>query len=85
MDFPWSNFLYIGPPSLTSLRDRLAARGTETEQTISTRLTNSYKEVKSCMTLPHVFQYRVINGELELASQVIKKLVRAMYFEELGL
>ena len=37
------------------------------------------------MTLPHVFQYRVINGELELASQVIKKLVRAMYFEELGL
>ena len=39
--FPDSNFVSILPPSIDSLRERLVGRGTETEETLKTRLGNA--------------------------------------------
>ena len=44
--FPETRTLFLCPPSIGALRTRLENRGTETPQTIHTRLTNAIKEIE---------------------------------------
>jgi len=43
--FPNSNFVAIMPPSIDSLKQRLLGRGTETEETLRTRIGNAQQEM----------------------------------------
>ena len=44
--FPETNTLFVFPPSVDDLRQRLEKRGTETEETLKTRLGNASKEIE---------------------------------------
>ena len=44
--FPETNAIFLLPPSVASLRDRLEKRGTETAETLKTRLGNCAKEME---------------------------------------
>ncbi len=55
--------LFIAPPSLAALADRLHARGTETEEQVTTRLERAKME----MGYAHEFDATVVNDELEAA------------------
>jgi guanylate kinase len=44
--FPETNAIFLLPPSIASLRDRLEKRGTETAETLKTRLGNCTKEME---------------------------------------
>jgi guanylate kinase len=51
-------FVFIAPPSLEDLANRLAGRGTETVEQITRRLNNAKAEIERCRGWPHSAQQR---------------------------
>ena len=56
--------VFIMPPSLDVLRDRLESRGTDSPETIALRLENAKKEI----AVKHLYQYVVVNDDLDTAA-----------------
>jgi guanylate kinase len=56
--------VFILPPSLDVLRERLESRGTDSPETIALRLENAKKEI----ALKHLYQYVVVNDDLNRAA-----------------
>lgn len=81
--FPDSNFMVILPPSLTALKKRLVARGTEKDKTIETRLSNARAELNIAFLRKELFNYRVVNDEISLAKRTFNVLVDGLYEKEL--
>lgn len=63
--------VFISPPSLDVLEQRLRARGTESEQTLKTRLERAEKE----MNYASEFDTVVVNDDLETAYSELKQIV----------
>ncbi len=57
--------VFIMPPSLDVLRQRLKSRGTDSADTIELRLANAEKEI----ALKHLYQYVVVNDDLDTAAE----------------
>lgn len=81
--FPEANFVGLLPPCVETLKQRLKIRGTETEQSLMTRVKNADAELKEIFEKKDMFQFRVINNKLELASNTLQTLVLALYQQEL--
>lgn len=81
--FPKSNFFAILPPSTESLKERLVLRGTETPTKIETRIANADGEFRTIMANKHIFNYRIINEELETSQKTVINLIDALYSKEL--
>ena len=64
--------LFIEPPSLEELEKRLRARGTETEESLKSRLSKASYE----MTFKHKFDHIIINDQLDRVCAVAERLVR---------
>lgn len=64
--------LFISPPSMDVLEQRLRNRNTETEKTLSTRLKRAKKE----MSYADRFDTVIINDDLETAYSEIKQAVK---------
>ena len=69
--FPDSLLIYIAPPSMDSLRERLVGRGTEDEETIQKRLKIAEEEMKMIDFYDHV----VINDDLDNAIVKVKNII----------
>lgn len=63
--------LFIQPPSVAELRRRLESRGTETEETINTRISKAEYEI----SFNHSFTHVILNDELSKACAEAEKLV----------
>ncbi len=63
LTLPEAKFLFILPPSLDVLARRLRARGTDSEESIRTRLANARAEIAQS----HWFDAIVVNDDLDLA------------------
>lgn len=63
--------IFIQPPSIEALRERLSERGTETQASLEERLAKARYE----LSFAHEFDQIVINDELEKAYEEVKKLV----------
>jgi guanylate kinase len=66
-------YLFISPPSLASLRDRLRGRGTETEASVQKRLNTALKEVEFAKQ-PNVHDMVIINDDLDRAYELFKQV-----------
>jgi guanylate kinase len=44
--YPETNTIFIAPPSIAALKERLEKRGTETEKSLATRLANCSTEIE---------------------------------------
>lgn len=64
--------VFIAPPSLQSLRDRLTGRGTDDEQEVSRRLEVAQQEIEA----QHEFAHVIVNDDLEQAEQELVGLVQ---------
>jgi guanylate kinase len=64
--------LFIEPPSLEELEKRLRARGTETEESLKSRISKASYE----MSFKHKFDHIIINDQLDRACAVAERLVR---------
>jgi guanylate kinase len=74
---PDSIQIFIAPPDPSVLRERLRSRGTDSSAAIDSRLEVAKQELAA----QGDFAYRVVNDELDRASDELEQIVRA----ELGL
>lgn len=68
-----SVLIYILPPSLKELEDRLRNRHTEDEQTIQNRMNITKEELKQI----DIYDYVVVNDNLEKAKEVVKHIIES--------
>ncbi|KZS90809.1 guanylate kinase [Sistotremastrum niveocremeum HHB9708] len=66
-------YIFISPPSVAALRQRLLGRGTETEDSIETRLKASVTELQYARE-PGVIDLVVVNDDVERAYGLFKKI-----------
>lgn len=71
--FPDALLLFIAPPGIASLRERLRARHTEDSNTIERRLARVPMELEAA----NQFDHRVVNDNLQDAIEEVQQLVRA--------
>jgi guanylate kinase len=64
--------IFIAPPSPRILRERLADRGTDSEEAIERRLETAKQELEAQQEFKHV----VVNDELETAGDELEAIVR---------
>ena len=70
--YPDSITIFIMPPSLEALRDRLELRGTDSREVINTRMTNARKEIAQA----HRYRHVIVNECLETARQDLISLIK---------
>jgi guanylate kinase len=66
-------FIFVSPPSIEELRQRLLKRKTEDEQTLNQRLSWATKE----MNLSSRYDYLIMNQDLDVAYQALRSIVIA--------
>ncbi len=66
-------FIFLLPPSLDVLKERITGRGTETEDLIQNRMNVAVEE----MNLIQHYDYAVVNDELDAACHRIESIVTA--------
>ncbi|WP_456271592.1 guanylate kinase [Bacillus sp. AK031] len=71
--FPEGLFIFLAPPSLSELQNRITTRGTETEDLIVNRMTTARKEIE----MMDLYDYVVENDKVENATEKIKSIVQA--------
>ena len=64
--------LFIAPPSIDILKDRLISRGTEDEDSLQVRLGRAEQEID----FAHKFDKVVVNDDLETAYNEIKQIIK---------
>ncbi len=69
---PDATTVFIAPPSLDALRERLVKRGTESEEEIEKRLAQAELELAQSS----FYQYRVVNDELDVAFRALIGILR---------
>lgn len=65
-----ANVIFIAPPNVETLEERLTGRGTETQKSLSIRLDNAKRE----LLRKNDYDYLVINDDLEKAYLELKKV-----------
>ena len=77
-----AKFIFIAPPSIDTLRDRLINRGTETPETLERRFLNARMELEYGLQ-PGNFDAVVVNDDLEKAVSDFTAAVKDIYlFDE---
>ncbi|MEK0313183.1 guanylate kinase [Cohnella sp. 56] len=71
--FPEGILVFLLPPSLRELKDRLIGRGTESQATIDHRLSVAVQE----MNLLEHYDYAVVNDEIDTACRRIESIMIA--------
>ncbi|WP_243386791.1 guanylate kinase [Bacillus kexueae] len=71
--FPEGLFIFLVPPSLDELKNRIVTRGTESEGLIQNRMNVAKEEIE----MMHAYDYVVVNDQVDLACERIKAIVTA--------
>ncbi|MGM1050313.1 MAG: guanylate kinase [Bacillota bacterium] len=71
--FPEGIFIFLTPPSLDELKDRIVGRGTENQATIDHRMSVAVDE----MELIRHYDYAVVNDEINHACKRIESIIIA--------
>ena len=71
--FPDGLFIFLSPPSLSELKNRIVTRGTETEEIINNRMNVAREEIE----MMHLYDYVVENDTVENACDKIKAIIVA--------
>ena len=66
-------FIFILPPSMEELKQRIIKRGSETEESLMTRFKNAYKEINYVSK----YNYAVVNDTLEVAVAKVEGIITA--------
>ena len=75
--FPDALFIFLAPPSLDHLKERLIGRGTETDEKIQSRVNEARKEVE----MMNLYDYVVVNDDVHLAKERIQSIVEAEHLK----
>ena len=70
--FPACRSIFILPPSLETLRKRLAGRGQDSEDVIRRRMKDARAEISHC----NEFDFMIVNDDFDLALADLQSIVR---------
>lgn len=73
--FPEALFIFLAPPSIAHLKDRLIGRGTDSQEVINYRI----QEAKRELELMNLYDYVVINDSVDEACRKIHSIVEASH------
>lgn len=71
--FPDGVFIFLFPPSLTELKNRILTRGTESEELIQSRMTKALSEID----MVHEYDYVVVNDDIDQAVDKIQAIIQS--------
>src|SRR5699024_6398139 len=70
-NFPEGVFIFLFPPSLAELKNRIINRGTETNDVIKQRLQEARKEIE----MMRKYDYVVVNDDVDHAVEKVQSIV----------
>ena len=70
---PECTLVFLLPPSLKELGDRIRGRGTETEEKINMRLSKALQEIECIAN----YDYYIVNREVDQAVEDLKSIIKA--------
>lgn len=71
--FPEGIFVFILPPSMKELKNRIINRGSETKESLEKRFTSAFKEIKFLKK----YDYFIINDIVDKATQTLTSIIEA--------
>lgn len=72
-NFPEGVFIFLIPPSLEELKDRIINRGTESEDLVINRLNEARKEIE----MMDAYDYIVVNDDVNNAVVTIQSIIKS--------
>ena len=78
--YPQAVLIFITPPSIQTLKERLTGRGSESEDVIISRLQRAKTEARSM----DQYDYLLINDDLEECVDKLHELIMASHFRSIG-
>ena len=72
-NYPESITIFVCPPSLITLKHRLAGRGTESEESLNQRIAKALTEIEMLKN----YDYYIVNDELDDAVKNVKSIIYA--------
>jgi guanylate kinase len=69
-------FIFLTPPDLDELRDRLSGRGTDSAEVIEQRMQVAQNEIE----MMSLYDYAVVNDEVPLAATRVKEIIATEHF-----
>ena len=78
--------MFIFPPSIQDLRQRLEDRKSENENTLRVRLQNATSEVEKALKTNEsqsLIGYKIINRNIETSTPLFIKIIEQLYSVEL--
>lgn len=69
-------FIFLTPPDLDELEDRLVGRGTDSQEVIAQRIERAKEEI----ALMREYDYAVVNDEVPLAAERVKRIIETEHF-----
>lgn len=69
-------FIFLTPPDLEELQERLVGRGTDSQEVIAQRIAKAREEI----ALMREYDYAVVNDEVPLAAERVKRIIEAEHF-----
>ncbi|ENH98291.1 guanylate kinase [Gracilibacillus halophilus YIM-C55.5] len=72
-NFPHGVFIFLIPPSLEELKNRIIDRGTESEHLISSRLDEAKNEIE----MMEAYDYVVVNDDVDHAVRKVQSIVQS--------
>lgn len=73
--FPEALFIFLAPPNLTQLEERLIGRGTDSMEVIRHRINEAKRE----LTLMKLYDYVVVNDDVQQAKRRVQCIVEASH------
>lgn len=73
---PDAVFIFLTPPDLNDLQERLVGRGTDSEEVIAQRIERAREEI----ALMSEYDYAIVNDEVPLAAERVKRVIEAEHF-----
>lgn len=69
-------FIFLTPPDLEELEDRLVGRGTDSQEVIAQRIERAREEI----ALMREYDYAVVNDQVPLAAERVKQIIETEHF-----
>ncbi|MBS7527426.1 guanylate kinase [Fusibacter paucivorans] len=71
--YPEGIFVFVLPPSMKELKSRIVGRGSETQESLTKRLSSAYSEIEYIKN----YDYFIVNDTVEHATDVLQAIISA--------
>lgn len=71
--YPEGIFIFVLPPSMETLKNRIVGRGSETPESLEKRLSSAYQEIEQIKN----YDYFIVNDTVEHSTDVLQAIITA--------